>query len=652
MLTRRLILKGFASTAALLPFSPVLALQSASSKRVADYIKLNENLLRGWCEGMLRHQMNAPNRPELHGGLWSPADLRVLGRCGDAVYPFLKCASITGDEKYIDAAEAVTDWSLHNVSQDDGSWLNEVNGYWKGITVFSSIALAQALHFHGGLIRPVVQEQWLDRLQSAARWMRSNIDINYSNINYPIAAAYAMVLMGRLLSSEEYRDYGKDLANQAMAWFTPKDGFLYGEGRKHGKSSGQRTPKGCYPVDLGYNVEESLPSLVQFALLEDDYVMQKKLVDALRVHLDFMLPDGSWDNSWGMRNYKWTWWGSRTTDGCAPGYALMAHHDPHFLEAAIRNTELLKRSTHKGLLYAGAHLYTRGLPPSIHHTFCHAKSLAQVLDGVIPPLSVVTTTLPRESNQGLQVYDDIATNTVSLEPWYATFTAYDLQNKRWSATHPTGGAMSMLWHRRAGPLVAASMGRYLPIEKMDMARATGQNYTTLTPRLELFEGGRPASNQGGSEDSDQIAVYSNIYDVDAQLVSEQDGPSSITVVARASIVDEHQKSYSDQTPSSVIRYTFSDDWLEIEIKVHHLSNESHIEYSLPIISDSSELVNIISGKEISLEKSDCVMRLTASRPIIWTGDTTNRIFNHVPGFQALSLRFNVSNGLRLRLEVI
>ena len=46
--------------------------------------------------------------------------------------------------------------------------------------------------------------------------------------------------------------------------------------------------------------------------------MLDQTVAALRTHMEFMLPDGAWDNSWGTRNYKWSWWGSRTSDGCHP----------------------------------------------------------------------------------------------------------------------------------------------------------------------------------------------------------------------------------------------------------------------------------------------------------------------------------------------
>ena len=44
----------------------------------------------------------------------------------------------------------------------------------------------------------------------------------------------------------------------------------------------------------------------------------------METHLEFMLPDGAWDNSWGTRSFKWTYWGGRTSDGFMGGYYLMA----------------------------------------------------------------------------------------------------------------------------------------------------------------------------------------------------------------------------------------------------------------------------------------------------------------------------------------
>ena len=80
-----------------------------------------------------------------------------------------------------------------------------------------------------------------------------------------------------------------------MGQFTP-DGFLAGEGHPLKGVS----PKGCRPVDMGYNVEESLPSLALYSLLADDKPVQEQVVAAMKTHMEFMLPDGAWDNSFGI----------------------------------------------------------------------------------------------------------------------------------------------------------------------------------------------------------------------------------------------------------------------------------------------------------------------------------------------------------------
>lgn len=62
----------------------------------------------------------------------------------------------------------------------------------------------------------------------------------------------------------------------------------------------------------------------------------------MNTHLEFMLPDGAWDNSWGTRSFKWTYWGGRTSDGFMGGYYAMAEQHPEYLEAIRRNIRLLK----------------------------------------------------------------------------------------------------------------------------------------------------------------------------------------------------------------------------------------------------------------------------------------------------------------------
>src|SRR5439155_12202788 len=128
-------------------------------------------------------------------------------------------------------------------------------------------------------------------------------------------------------------------------------------------------------------------------------------------------------------NYKWTYWGSRTSDGCQTAYALLADRDPAFATAALRNTQLLRACTRDGLLHGGPHFAGRRVPPCVHHTFCHAKALATVLDHP-QPRAVHAGPLPRESAAGVRRVPDLDLVLVARGPWRATVSGYDWLYKK------------------------------------------------------------------------------------------------------------------------------------------------------------------------------------------------------------------------------
>src|SRR5690606_15856594 len=212
----------------------------------------------------------------------------------------------------------------------------------------------------------------LSRLRKAADYIHRTFHIEYSNVNYPITASYALYLLGDLYKDESYREHGRKLAEQSLEYITKKDKLIYGEG---GGDRHTISPKGCLPVDLGYNVEESLPSLVLYGLRAGDESFLMKIKETMEAHMEFMLPDGAWDNSWGTRRFRWTYWGSRTSKGCH-SYALLAHLNPAFYQVALKNLLLLRSCTHDGVLHGGPHYKQHGIQPCIHHTFGRANSLA------------------------------------------------------------------------------------------------------------------------------------------------------------------------------------------------------------------------------------------------------------------------------------
>ena len=86
------------------------------------------------------------------------------------------------------------------------------------------------------------------------------------NVNYSASATYALYAIGEMCNRPEFKKEAEEIAIGLKEYFTVNDCFLYGEG----PNIASETPNGCRPVDLLYNVEESLPNMVYYALMAKD----------------------------------------------------------------------------------------------------------------------------------------------------------------------------------------------------------------------------------------------------------------------------------------------------------------------------------------------------------------------------------------------
>ena len=285
--------------------------KEASSRHGQDnqrFDSLTKRLLADWCNGMIRWQIDAPEDPTRHGALACPACTHIHGRCSDALYPFMHLAHVTGDKKYLEAAINVYDWAEHNVSQPDGSWTNDINPKaWRGTSIFGAIALAEALHYHGEILDDERRGAWMKRLDEVAGGylLRDFKTIDFTNLNYGMTGVYGFHLFGELLDNPKYTARSEQFAKRVKEFFTEPNQLLWGEGKPNNGRSG----RGLLPVDLGYNVEESLNGVVLYALAVNDTELLELMAQSLAGHLEFMLPDGAWDSSWdAWERFIWLAW--------------------------------------------------------------------------------------------------------------------------------------------------------------------------------------------------------------------------------------------------------------------------------------------------------------------------------------------------------
>jgi hypothetical protein len=639
--TRRQMLQLSAAAATALTLPTVAPAEQTPQSTTSP--NLYAQLLETWCDGLLAHQ-STNSDPALRGALLCPACAIIHGRCGDAVYPLLRVAHTTGKAKYLEAALLIHEWSEQQVSRADGSWINDVTlSSWKGITVFHSIALAEALHHHGAILDTATRQRWTDRLARAAKFLDTFITIETGNINYPVTSSHCFALCAQVLNEPHYQDRARQLAHASLDYFTPNN-VLFGEG--HPQTA--ITAKKCRPVDLGYNVEESLPALAQYALLTNDQPVLEKTIAALRTHMEFMLPDGAWDNSWGSRNYKWSYWGSRTSDGCHPAYVLLAQHEPKFLEAAHRNLELMSACTHNNVLYGGPDYFAHGDQPCIHHTFTHAKSLATVLDSNVAQLTPSPRlSIPRDEPYTLKSFPEIATHLAAIGPWRATVTNYDfeyierVQSGGGGASgggHASGGALSLLYHMQLGPILTASMTEYQMIEISNQQAFLDKPHMPLTPRIEL------AGRQTCTSLSD--------FEATTTFLLEQMGASkAITFLAKGRLLTASHQSPPTGEAHYNLSYGLSDSSIQITASVD-APPQTPLQFILPVLSRSSEAVTQPDPKTIRIKKPNGILTIHTTAPEGFAPIPKERTFNLVPGFEAIPLIVPMQPGqqIQIRLE--
>ncbi|TBN02915.1 hypothetical protein EYD45_10185 [Hyunsoonleella flava] len=609
-----------------LPIAGILSSCESHPEHSLEFKNLISGLLKDWSDGMLKVQINNPSNLELHGALGCPSCSHIHGRCMDAVYPFLYMADKTGDEKYLEGAKLVMLWAENNVSQENGAWTVIRNPKsWKGITVFGAIALAEALHYHGHVLDDDTYVAWKKRLEKAGQYIYDTFTIDFTNINYPGTAVYGLNLIGNVLGRDDLKAKSKTLASQVKAYFTANEGLLFGECKK---SSSKLSEKGLHGVDLGYNVEETLNSLVMYSLKEKDEELLQILTKSLNSHLEFMLPDGAWDNSWGNRMYKWSYWGSRTCDGSQPAFGMMAHINPAFGTAAVKNTELLQRCTADGLIHGGPGFIEAGIPACVHHTFTHAKPLAALLDhwDHLPEINKKAA-LPRTTADGVKHFKDLDVYLFARGDWRGTISAYDAEyHYKDDYRQASGGALGVLYHNKVGLLCAASMAEYALVEKNNQQVQPNKDIS-FTPRIETFK---------------EEKWYTNLYDLPA-TVESKDENGTIKLLANVALKNVERAIVEETASNFKIGYTCSEN--EINIKVTTEQNiTAPTAFVLPIISPNSEVVTKVSDTEITIKKPEGLVTISANAPIKTKEIKGKRTFNMVPGAEAIPFEVFFNEG--------
>lgn len=577
-------------------------------------------LLQRWCNQLLTYQLTGP--VDLAGAILCPACQRCHGRSLDLVYPLVSLYVQHQDRTYLAAAERLLQWGEHHLRAPEGGWVNDKHIHlWPGTTVFAAVGLAEALYHHREALgdEPFVAELEAS-LAYATDFILNTFTPTYGNINYAAAAAYFFELVGQQQERLDLIHKARYFAEYVLAHLTP-EGLLYGEGNPREKPSA----RGCYPIDLGYNVEVSLPMLVLYAQIGAYHELKPLLKTALDGHQRFLLADGAWDNSWGTRHYKWSYWGTRTGDGAQIAYALMGDQDPAYLAVAQANLDLWETLSPQDVLTSFPHA---PVMPCLEHALTHAKGLARLVDfAPVLPSTDDTTELKLAPLPIITALSDLQTCLVQVGPWRATLTAYDYEYAPFSWTHAMGGSLTLLHHTQLGPLIAGSLTEYQQIEKTNMVMPFASVTPPITPHWryqaptgELYlnlndpQGRIEAAIAG---EKAQILTHNRLFNRKGELCPQAPGPIEM-------------------------RYRFESEALHIQGQVA-IAPEGLI-YVLPLILAADREYERISLQELCLHTPGGWLRVQASQPLdILPAPRGQRLFHPVPGFFALPIALRIQS---------
>lgn len=555
-----------------------------------DIKKRSLSLLKRWCDKLSEYEIKHADK-RIDASYLCPACHVAHGRTGDLIYPYMTLYSATGEEKYLTLAERSVDFTENSLTRPDGGYNNDRGNRWFGTTAFSALAIGETLTEFGDSIPKALYEKWENIFLRLSDFCYRLFDSFNPVINYRAGAAAIFAMAYNFTKDKKYLDRANEWEIYCRR-HVDSEGLLFGETFPNDKI----TEKGCRGIDMGYNLEESVPLLIMHAYLLNDSEKLDFYKQIFTKHLEFLIPDGAIDNSFGTRHNKWTYFGSRTSDGILSALAKLPR-EPIFNKATDRVLSLYEHCSEYDLL-ALPMANEADEPTCIHHTFCHAKALAALYNSHNESFEYSDETLlPREHGYGVKLFQGGSLALITKDGFTATVNAVDIQN--YTGAENFGGSLTLLWHKKYGAVCAATMHSYIPSEPLNMQYLVHSvKERCMTPRF---------IKEGYSSDTDKSVTLSST-DSTVKISAEEFG----------------------------VEYSVTDKGFLITVM-------GDGEYILPIITGPKRKISL----EGSTFKSD---NLTVTSTVHPTYDG-ELCFNQVSGFIYSELKFEIKNKTDILISV-
>jgi hypothetical protein len=462
----------------------LVLLLSLLSLNLCAQVESYKSTLLTLCNALITTQITSSSDKN-YGALVCPSsnpdDHPLHSRAAEAVYPFAVAWKLTGEIKYRDAAIKLGNWLIRlqdSTGKKTGGWSEawpdpEQKG-WYGTTTDQLISLAGAFPILKPFMSDAEIEKWNNSMKRAGEFIVVNFPVR-SNINYNPTAAATLLLANKAVKNPDDRWLIK--ADSLMDTYTLKSvtsqNFLSGEGMG---------------VDEGYNISQSIGYIALYAILKDDSRIKRIAADLLRTHMLFVYPNGSVDNSWGTRSFKWSYEsGTKTAPGIYFSFALLGDMDTDFNSAGLECLRYLnEKCIQNGWINYGPHSknHETSSPPCNYSTFARAQSLALAIE--YGTQAETSTLFPAQKQNWYRFFPDLKVAVVRTGKIMSTVSAYGEIGRYPRASVCRGGSITNLWYEGYGEngfMQSSSTSSYKRIEPMHMPNE--KELLPLTSRIEF-----------------------------------------------------------------------------------------------------------------------------------------------------------------------
>jgi hypothetical protein len=505
-------------------------------------------------------------------------------RAAESVYPFAVAYQITNKNRYLKAARNTASW-LISQQETNGSW-KETPEEWTGTTTDQLLMLLLAYEVISDRLSQQERENWLASMRKAADYLYEVMKPEFASINYVATTTATLAKVHQLTGVERYKQKAQELALRTVSKMDER-GFINGEG---GRGIGAKLG-----IDLGYEMEMSLWGLGLYAKITGDTLVNNRVRYALKDHLYFIYPDGSMDNSWGIRSNKWTMYGGATSDGCQVLLSLYADEDERYASASYKNLQFLRKNIlESGLVgYGPHHARVFETRPCIYPTFTKAKNLALAYQLEHKAIRTYAE-IPSEEKGWIKYFENLDVVQVRTKNFMATITGYTYKDQKAGSKskymfRPNGGTISYLWVEGHGALQVSSVSEYSRPEPMSFPEAEG--IRSLSPQIAYH---------------DSTGYFTNLFEFDSRVKIETSENSNFIVKARGELKN---RDWINGGVAYVITYTFADQFIEkkIDLTYHDafpvvtIIEPFVMEPGMKVVSGDHATVHISGGKrEFSL----------------------------------------------------